>query len=65
MLMNHKISSAIGEIVEAQGSSLTAAEAIAKLKERFSDAELEEFYKALNFSNLEQAVQAIINDIKG
>ena len=63
--MNHKISSAIGEIVEAQGSSLSAAEAIAKLKEQFSDSELEDFYKVLNFSNLEQAVQAIINDIKG
>lgn len=63
--MNHDISSAIGELVETQGSSLTAAEAISKLKESFSDAQLEEFYKALNFPNLEQAVQAIINDIKG
>ncbi|NLW60686.1 MAG: hypothetical protein GX073_10150 [Firmicutes bacterium] len=63
--MNHAISSAIGEILEAQGTSLSAAEVIAKLKERFSDAELDEFYKALNFSSLEQAVQAIINDIKG
>ncbi|HBR30234.1 MAG TPA: hypothetical protein DD734_08470 [Firmicutes bacterium] len=63
--MNHKISSAIGEIVEAQGSSLSAADAIVKLKEQFSDSELEDFYKVLNFSNLEQAVQAIISDIKG
>lgn len=52
-------------MLEAQGSSLTAAEAIAKLKESFSDAELEEFYKALNFGNLEQAVEALIKDIKG
>ena len=63
--MNHKISSAIGEIVEAQGSSLPTAEVIAKLKEQFPDAELEDFYKVLKFSNLEQAVQAIISDIKG
>lgn len=63
--MNHKISSAIGEMLDAQGSSLTAAEAIAKLKGSFSDAELEEFYKALNFGNLEQAVEALIKDIKG
>lgn len=63
--MNHKISSAIGEIIEAQGPSLSTAEAIDKLKEQFSDAELEGFYKVLNFSNLEQAVQALIDDIKG
>ena len=63
--MNHKISSAIGDLVEAKGSSLSVAEAIAKLKEKFPDSELEEFYQALNFSNLEQAVQAIICDIKG
>lgn len=62
--MNHKISSVIGEMVEAQ-SSLTATEAIAKLKETFSDSELEEFYKTLDFTSLEQAVQAIISDIKG
>jgi uncharacterized protein (DUF433 family) len=63
--MNHEISAAIGEIIEARGSSLPVAEAVAKLKEQFSDAELEDFYKVLNFTNLEQAVQALINDIKG
>ncbi len=63
--MNHQISSAIGDILESQGGSVTAAEAITKLKRMFSDAELEEFYKELNFPDLEQAVQAIITDIKG
>ncbi|NLY90563.1 MAG: hypothetical protein GX081_03020 [Firmicutes bacterium] len=63
--MNHKISAAIGDILESQGGSLTVTEAISKLKGMFSDAELEEFYKELNFPDLEQAVQAIISDIKG
>ena len=63
--MNHKISSAIGDILESQGASVTVTEAITKLKGMFSDAELEEFYKELNFSDLEQAVQAIMNDIRG
>jgi hypothetical protein len=65
VLMNHGISSAIGELIETQGPSLTASEAIAKLKGMFSDAELEEFYQQLKFPDLEQAVQAIISDIKG
>ena len=65
VLMNHKISSAIGEILESQGGSLTVTEAITKLKSMFSEAELEEFYQELNFPSLEQAVQAIISDIKG
>ena len=63
--MNHKISSALGELIEAEGSSLTAAAAISKLKAMFPASELDEFYKELNFPDLEQAVQAIISDIKG
>ena len=63
--MNHNISSTIGDILEEQGTSLSISEVVSKLKEMFPEAELEEFYKELKFSDLEQAVKAIIEDIKG
>ncbi|HBG17328.1 MAG TPA: hypothetical protein DDW93_11140 [Firmicutes bacterium] len=63
--MNHNISSTIGDILEEQGTSLSISEVVSKLKEMFPEAELEEFYKELKFNDLEQAVKAIIDDIKG
>lgn len=63
--MNHKISSAIGEILEEQGTSLAVAEVISKLKTMFPETELNEFSKVLGFDDLEQAVKAIMNDITG
>jgi hypothetical protein len=65
LVMNHNISSTIGDILEEQGTSLSISEVVSKLKEMFPEAELEEFYKELKFNDLEQAVKAIIDDIKG
>lgn len=63
--MNHQISNTIGELLETQGASLSIADFIAQLKAKYSEPELEKFYQALNFNNLEQAVKAIVEDIKG
>ena len=63
--MNHNISSAIGEILEGQGTSLAVTEVISKLKTMFSETELNDFSKELGFNDLEQAVKAIMNDITG
>lgn len=63
--MNHQISSTIGEIVEAQGAALSISDLISQLKAKYPESELEEFYKELNFSDFEQAIKAIVNDIKG
>ena len=63
--MNHQISNTIGEIIETQGASLSIADFISQLKAKYPESELEKFYKELNFSDLEQAVKAIVDDIKG
>ncbi len=63
--MNHNISSAIGEILEGQGTSLAVTEVISKLQTMFSETELNDFSKELGFNDLEQAVKAIMNDITG
>ncbi len=63
--MNHQISNTIGELLEKHGASLSIADFITQLKAKYSESDLEKFYQELNFSSLEQAVKAIVDDIKG
>ena len=64
--MNHQISNTIGEDpLKRREASLSIDDFISQLKANIQSRNWNNSIKDLNFSDLEQAVKAIVDDIKG
>ena len=60
--MSHRITIAIGEIVEKRGAIATTEKVTQELEAAFSPADLQEFARQLGFTNHKDAVEAILKD---